>query len=283
MDAAHLQVGPRYAETLGVPLLLGREIGIQDTAISTRVVVVNKTFADTYFAGQNPIGRRMTFNENSDKEDCEIVGVIGDIKYDNARDKPERTVYQPILQVQDQQTYNNVLELRTAGDPLGLAAEVRAAISQVDDKLPVISVGSLRVQTDDSLGQERLLAQLVSFFGLLGLLLSCVGLYGIMAHAVVRRTNEIGIRMALGAERRNIIWMVLKESLVLVVEGLVIGVPASWVAGRFIASQLFGLKAADPVTLVTAAVLLTLVGALAGYLPARRAARVDPLVALRYE
>jgi len=283
LEAAHLQVGPRYAETLGVPLLLGREIGPQDTVSSTRVVVINKTFADTYFPGENPIGRRMTFNETSKDEDCEIIGVIGDIKYDSARDKPEVTAYQPIMQVQDQQTYNNTLELRTAGDPMGIAAEVRAAISQVDDKLPVISVGSLRVQTDDSLGQERLLTQLVSFFGLLGLLLSCVGLYGIMAHAVVRRTNEIGIRMALGAERRNIIWMVLKESLLLVAIGLVIGVPGSWMAGRLIASQLFGLKGSDPLSLATAIILLTLVGALAGYLPARRAARVDPLVALRYE
>ena len=140
-------------------------------------------------------------------------------KYDSAKEKRIARSISPILQVQDQQTYNNVLELRTAGDPLSLAAEVRAAIAQVDDKLPVLNLTSLRTQTDDSLRQERLLAQLVSFFGLLGLVLSCVGLYGIMAHAVVRRTNEIGIRMALGAERRDIIWMVLKESLLLVAIG----------------------------------------------------------------
>ena len=127
---------------------------------------------------------------------------------------------------------------------------MRAAIAQVDDKLPIISLTSLRMQTDDSLRQEKLLAQLVSFFGVLGLLLSCVGLYGIMAHAVVRRTNEIGIRMALGAERRNIIWMVLKESLLLVGVGLVIGVPAAWGAAHLISSQLFGLNPSDPVTLV---------------------------------
>jgi ABC-type antimicrobial peptide transport system permease subunit len=173
--------------------------------------------------------------------------------------------------------------LRTAGDPLSLSGEVRAAIVQVNDKLPVLNITSLRVQTDDALKQEKLIAQLVSFFGLLGLLLSCVGLYGIMAHAVVRRTNEIGIRMALGAERNHIVWMVLKESLVLVAVGLVIGIPAAWAAANLISSQLFGVNPSDPVSLIIAALALTSVAALAGYLPARKASRVNPLIALRYE
>jgi len=283
MVVSDVQVGPRFGETLGVPLLLGREIGLQDTPASTKVAVVNQAFAAAYFPGQNPIGRRMTFDEDSDKDDVEIVGVIGDAKYKGVSQKVDRAVYRPILQVSDQQTYDNVLELRTVGDPLDLAGEVRAAIAQVDVKLPILNLTSLRLQTDDSLRQERLLTQLVSFFGLLGLVLSCVGLYGIMAQAVVRRTNEIGIRMALGAKRGNIIWMVLKESLLLVSAGLVIGVPASWGAAHLISSQLFGLAPGDPATLATSVVLLTLVAALAGYLPARKASRVNPLVALRYE
>jgi len=209
--------------------------------------------------------------------------VIADSKYENAKRKADRTVYRPILQVQDQQTFNNVFELRTNGDPLAISAEVRAAINQVNDKLPVVNITSLRTQTDETLQQEKLTTQLVSFFGLLGLLLSCVGLYGIMAHAVVRRTNEIGIRMALGAERGHIVWMVLKESLVLVGVGLVIGVPAAWAAASLISSQLFGVNPSDPVALVTAAISLTAVAALAGYLPARKASRVNPLIALRYE
>jgi predicted permease len=283
MAVSDVFIGPDFSETLGVPLLMGREIGLQDTPTSARVAVVNQAFAQAFFRDQNPIGRRLTFEEDSDKDDFEIVGVIGDSKYDSAKEKADRSVFRPILQVQDQQAFSNVFELRTVADPLNLSAEVRAAIAQVNDKLPILNLTSLRLQTEDALKQERLIAQLVSFFGLLGLLLSCVGLYGIMAHAVVRRTNEIGIRMALGAERRNIIWMVLKESLLLVALGLVIGIPAAWAAAHLISSQLFGLNPSDPVSLLTAAILLTVVAALAGYLPARKASRVNPLIALRYE
>jgi len=282
-SVSDIQVGPNFCETMGIPVLMGRDISLQDTPNSPRVAVVTRAFAQSYFHDENPIGRRATFEEDSDKDDFEIVGVVGDAKYDSVKEKADRTVYRPILQVQDQQTFNNVFELRTLGDPLGLSAEVRAAIAQVNDKLPIGSINSLRVQTDEALKQEKLIAQLVSFFGLLGLLLSCVGLYGIMAHAVVRRTNEIGIRMALGAERRDIIWMVLKESLLLVGIGLVVGIPAAWGAAHLIASQLFGVNPTDPVTLLTAVVSLTLVAASAGYLPARKASRVNPLIALRYE
>jgi len=256
-----IQVGPNFCETMGIPVLMGRDIGLQDTPNSPRVAVVTRSFAQSYFHDENPIGRRATFEEDSDKDDFEIVGVVGDAKYDSVKEKADRTVYRPILQVQDQQTFNNVFELRTLGDPLSLSAEVRAAIAQVNDKLPIGNLTSLRLQTDEALREEKLIAQLVSFFGVLGLLLSCVGLYGIMAHAVVRRTNEIGIRMALGAERRDIIWMVLKESLLLVGIGLVVGIPAAWGAAHLIASQLFGVNPTDPVTLLTAVVSLTLVAA----------------------
>jgi predicted permease len=283
MNVSDVYIGPDFCNTLGVPLLQGREINLQDTPTSTKVAVVNQSFAQAFFRDQNPIGRRLTFEGDSDKDDFEIVGVIGDSKYDSAKEKADRTVFRPILQVQDQQTFNNVIELRTAGDPLGLAAEVRSAVTQVNDKLPVLNVTSLRLQTNESLRQEKLIAQLVSFFGLLGLLLSCVGLYGIMAHAVVRRTNEIGIRLALGAERGQITWMVLRESLVLVAIGLAVGIPAALVAATLISSQLFGVNPRDPISLLTAAIALTAVAALAGYLPARKAARVNPLVALRYE
>jgi ABC-type antimicrobial peptide transport system permease subunit len=156
-------------------------------------------------------------------------------------------------------------------------------INQVDDKLPIFGVTTMEEQLRANLNQERLIAQLVSFFGALALILACIGLYGVMAHGVSRRTNEIGIRMALGARGGNIAWMVLRETLYLVLAGLLIGVPAALLGARLIASQLFGLSAADPLTLIAAAIVLTLVALLAGYLPARRAAHVNPLKALRYE
>src|SRR6266536_6057000 len=178
MNVADIFIGPNFGETLGVPLLRGREIGLQDTTTSSRVGVVNQSFVEAFFYNQNPIGRRITFEEDFDKDDLEIIGVIGNAKYDNAKEKADRTVYRPILQVQDQLAFANVFELRTVGDPLSISAEVRAAIAQVNDKLTILNFTTLRIQTDEALKQERLIAQLVSFFGLLGLLLSCVGLYG---------------------------------------------------------------------------------------------------------
>ena len=153
-SVSDIQIGPNFTETMGVPLLMGRDFGLQDTPSSPKVAVVTQAFARSYFHDENPIGRRATFEEDSDKDDFEIVGVVGDSKYDSAKEKADRIVYRPILQVQDQQTFNNVFELRTVGEPLGLAAEVRAAIAQVNDKLPVLDVTSLRVQTDEALRQE---------------------------------------------------------------------------------------------------------------------------------
>ncbi len=160
---------------------------------------------------------------------------------------------------------------------------MRQAINQTDDKLPIFGVTTLSEQLQGTLQQDRLIAQLVSFSGALALMLACIGLYGVMAHGVVRRTNEIGIRMALGAEGRDIAWMVLREPMVLVVAGLVLGVPTAMFAARLVSNQLFGLNPSDPATLITAAIILSVVALLAGYLPARKASRVDPLIALRYE
>jgi predicted permease len=284
MVVSDMLIGPSYCSTLGLPLRLGREIGPQDTPGSARVAVVNEAFAQSFFNGENPVGRRFSFgDEEKDAQDIEIVGVIGDVKYDSAREKPVPTAYRPILQVQDQGAYSSNLEIRTEGDPLVAASGVRSAIAQVDDKLPIVGVTSFSKQLADSLRQERLIAQLVSFFGALALTLACVGLYGVMGHAVSRRTNEIGIRMALGAKSQSILWMVLRETLILVAAGVAIGVPVALAAARLVSTQLYGLSAADPLTLAAAVTLLIAVAALAGYLPARRASRVDPMVALRYE
>ncbi|HKG23811.1 MAG TPA: ABC transporter permease [Blastocatellia bacterium] len=281
---SNMLVGPGYGATLGLPLLLGREIGLQDTAGSRMVAVVNEAFSDYFFPGQNPVGRRFTFGSQLDPEnEIEIVGVIGNAKYDSARRGPKPCAYRPILQVQNWSAYSCNLEMRTAGEPLASVPAVRAAIAQVDSKLTVSGVTSLSKQFESALGQERMMAQLVSFFGLLALVLACVGLYGVMAHGVVRRTNEIGIRMALGAQRRDILWMVLYEAISQVLIGVAIGIPLAFAGARLIASMLFGVTGFDPVTISIAVVVLVTTAIVAGYLPARNATRVDPMVALRYE
>ena len=276
--------GPKYAETLGIPLLRGREIEIRDTVTSQRVAVVNSAFVAHFLHGQNPIGRTFTFDdETDDGGPLEIIGEVGDIKSLDTKEKPEPAVYRPILQIQDGSAFSCTVHVRTLSDPSPMTGQVRQMINQIDDKLPIFGVTTLSDQLSENLGQERLIAQLVSFFGALALILACIGLYGVMAHGVARRTNEIGIRMALGAKGGNIAWMVLRETLYLVLGGLVIGVPAALLGARLISSQLFGMSPTDPLTLAAAAVVLTVVALLAGYLPARRASRVNPLNALRYE
>lgn len=277
-------VGPKYAEVLGVPLLRGREIEKRDTASSSKVAVVNSSFVEQYFKDQNPIGRTFSFDDETDNPpQIEIVGVVGDIKSTNAREKPHPTLFRPFLQVPEQEAYLATLHLRTIADPTSIAAPARQLINQVDEKLPIYNVTTLEEQLREKLNQERLIAQLVSFFGALALILASIGLYGVMAHGVARRTNEIGIRMALGARGGNIVWMILRETLYLVLAGLIIGVPAALMGARLISSQLFGTNPTDPLSLIGAALVLAVVAVLAGYLPARRAAKVNPLTALRYE
>jgi predicted permease len=275
--------GPKYAETLGIPVLRGRDLNIRDTVSAPRVALVNETFANKYFKDQNPIGRTLSADDDDNRKTLEIVGVIGDIKTADAREKQDPALYRPILQIADESAYTVNIEVRTNGDPNSFTNAVRQTINDVDDNIPIFGVTTLEAQVRDTLRQDRLIAQLVSFFGALALMLACIGLYGVMAHGVARRTNEIGIRMALGARGGNIAWMILRETLTLVVIGLVVGVPTALFAARFISAQLFGLQPADPAALIGAAVVLTVVALLAGYVPARRASRVNPLNALRYE
>ena len=274
-------VGPRFFETVGIPLLLGRTLNAGDAAKSPKVAAINGTLAHRYLGNASPIGRRFGFDEKS-SSDIAIVGVVGDAKYSDLRKEPPPTVYVPYAQDLDFPGAMN-FEVRTTGDPKNWIGSVRQAVLGLDKSLPLFDINTETEQIEQATFQERLFARLTTFFGLLALLLACVGLYGVMAYAVARRTNEIGLRMALGAEREHALWMVLRETLWLMAGGVCIGLPLALAASRLVSSMLFDLKPTDPVTMSTATLILVAVAALAGYLPARRASLVDPMVALRYE
>jgi predicted permease len=278
-------VGWKYFATAGMPMLLGREFGPQDTPTSPKVAVVNATVAHDFFGKGNPIGRRFGFGGGDAKHsgDIEIVGVVADAKYRDVREKPQRMVFTPVLQAQGDEAYVSEVDIRTLGDPRAIASEVRGVINEINSSLSVTNVITLSEQVHDWFDEERTISELSSFFGLLALTLASVGLYGVMAYAVARRTSEIGIRMALGARSADVRWMVLREALLLVLAGVTIGVPAALTASRLVASMLFGLTPWDPLTISAATLVLVAVAVLAGYVPARRASRVSPMVALRYE
>jgi predicted permease len=281
MMVTHNVVGPGYFATMGIPLLLGRAFGQRDTGASPKVAVINETFAKWYLPGGSPIGKHFGLGTDpKHSNDIEVVGVVKDAKYQNLGERPFPAAYYPYTQ---RVQYLNDFEVRFTGKPEVVIAEVRQAAAQIDHSLPVAYSGTLAEQVNRSLGNQSLIAQLSTFFGLLAALLACIGIYGLAAYAVTRRTNEIGIRMALGAEASGVLWMVMRESLTLAALGVAIGIPVSLAAARLIESVLYGLKATDPATIALAALVMIAVAALAAYLPARRASKVDPMVALRYE
>ncbi|HUD73178.1 MAG TPA: ABC transporter permease [Dongiaceae bacterium] len=278
-------VGPDYVRVLGLPLVKGREFDLRDDPAGPRVALVNQAFVQSYFPHGNPLGQRFGFGDDASGANAtiEIVGVIGDARYDDPKKRPTRTVFLPILQAEERSAFGSGLEVRTKLDPASVTPALRRAVTEVDPRVPIASVATLDRQIADALGTDRLFAQLVAGFGALALILACVGLYGVVSQAVARRTNEVGIRMALGASRRDILVMILREAGSLVSVGLVIGLPASALASRLISSQLFGVTAADPATLGLASATLAAIAIVAGYLPARRASRLDPNSALRAE
>jgi predicted permease len=283
MNMFYVEVGPKFFETLKIPLLLGRTIGRRDTAASPLVAVVSESFAQEYFPNQNPIGRHFHKGSPFKPPGAEIVGIVGDSKYYDATEQPKPMAYFSVWQPGGWDPYSGELLIRTAGNPSGAAAEVRQALHEIDSKLPIVKVTTLGKQVDDSFRPAKTMTTFCGLFGLLALLLASIGLYGTMAYSVARRTNEIGIRMALGAERGNVLWMVLRESAVLIVLGLLLGAPLAMAGGRWIKSFLFGLPPVDLTGIGAAVVLMAAASAIAAYLPARRATRVDPMVALRYE
>ncbi len=280
-NVIHNVVGPSYFTTMGIPLLVGRVFGPQDTATSPKVAVINETMAKEFFPGGSPIGRRFGIGDDTKhSSDLEVVEVVKDAKYLSLREKPYPAAYYPYTQ--NIQYYYD-LEVRYAGDPTAIIAEVRHAVGEVDRSLPISYQNTLAQQVHESIANHSLIAQLSTFFSLLAVFLACIGLYGLMSYAVTRRTNEIGIRMALGAQRNQILGMILRETFQLVLAGLIIGIPIAVAGSKLISSQLFGLKPTDPLTISMATLLFMAVAAFAGYLPARRASRVDPMAALRCE
>jgi predicted permease len=280
MGADWNNVGPSFFETMGIHLLVGRGIEWRDTANSPKVAVVNEAFASHFLDGENPIGHQFRFQKF--EEVYEIVGLVQDAKYASLRNAPRPTVYLPYSQMPVPLSDIH-FEVRTAADPLSLVPSVRRLVRELDNNVPLFEIKTQTEQIAETLVQERLFAQLSSFFGGLAVLLACIGLYGLMGYIVTRQTGEIGIRRALGAERLDIFKMVMRKVLVMVTLGVCVGVPAALAATRLISSYLFGLKATDPLTIILCSLLMLTIAALAGYLPARRAAKVDPLVALRYE
>lgn len=277
------QIGPNYFSTIGVPLLLGREIGPQDTESSPHVCVINESMAHFFFAGQNPVGKHITDEFPDTRETFQIVGVSKDDRDHRLRGEVPRRFYIPFFQGLGGIPPAANFEIRTFADPTSLVKTVRREVEQVDRTLPILNISPLGELVDRTLTQERLIAQLSAFFGALALLLACVGLYGVLSYSIARRTNEIGIRMALGAEQTTVLGMILRETLVVVAIGVAIGIPAAFALTRLVSSKLYGLKASDPLTMILASAILAAVAMFAGYLPARRASRVDPLDALRYE
>lgn len=276
-------VAPNFVETAGMHLVRGRDLGPQDTASSPRVAIVNESFARHFFGQQNPIGRRFLGHIKRGEPTFEIVGVVRDAMYGTLREPNLRMVYLPYRQNLNTLESGICLILRTATAPAAVAASIRQELRAIDPNLPVTSIDSVDEQINRLLVKERLIATLAGIFGVLALVLAAVGLYGTLSNSVARRTNEIGIRLALGATPANVLRMILRESLLLVSIGIAIGLVAALVATRLMSSQFFGVEATDPATILTALLVLLAMTFLAAYVPARRATRVDPMVALRYE
>ena len=279
----HMQfISPEFCQTLDIPVLAGRNFTARDEKGAPPVALVNERFAKRYFAGRSPVGLHVGMGGNpGTKTDIEIIGVVKDTRYESLRDEIPYELYRPYRQMNFVQ--GMTVYARAQGDPAALFASMRQTVGQLDSNVPVYRMRTLEQQIDKSLMSERLLASLSSVFGLLATVLAAIGLYGVMAYMVVRRTREIGIRMALGASRRAVVWLVMREVLTLCGVGIAIGAAAAYAATRLVETQLFGVLPTDVLTMALAAVGIASVALLSGYLPARRATAIDPMRALRWE
>ncbi len=278
MSCSFDQVGPRYFRVLAAPILAGRDFDERDNARAPAVAIVNDTMARFYFGKSRAIGKQI-LNGN---DRYTIVGVMRDMKERSLKGNTERRFYAPILQTTDPISPFN-FEIRTRVTSARIIPSIRREMQAFDRNLKVLSIAPARLLMDESISGEQLIARLCGFFGTLALFLAATGLYGIMAYSTSRRADEIGLRMALGAQQGTVIWMVLRETLVLVGAGIAIGLPAALAATRLIAATLAGVSASDPTTIAVVSLILLIVGVSTGLIPARRASRIDPMAALRQE
>jgi len=288
-------VSPRFFETVGQPVVRGRGFTEQDTATSQMVAVVNQAFVQKFFPKEDPIGRHFGDFDQKFAGSFEIVGIVADAKYTNPRDKIRTMYVRPLTQqlpglttpntimAEGRSLYINSITIHFQQPPQNVDALVRNTLANIDPNLTVIDLNSLDYQVAGNFNQERLIARLATLFGVLALVLASVGLYGITSYQVARRTSEIGLRMALGADRARVVLMVLRGASIQVGLGLLIGIPIAIIAAHYMVDQLYGVKSYDPLSMLIALLTLSASAAIAGFIPARRAASIEPTVALRTE
>ena len=305
------RVSGQYFETANIPIIAGRSITPADSSTSLKVAVVNQAVANHFFPKGDALGRSLTIDIDTVKGPWRIVGIARDTKARGPRNaEPARMTYIPLAQIEpfvpvaapssatsgksgstatpappeeNQDRFAGTILVRTTGDPANTIANLRAAVVATDPNLPLLNVTTIQDQVSTFMTRDELISSLTAIFSLLALVLASIGLYGVMSYNVVRRTNEIGIRIALGSQLGGVLWMIMKESLLLLAIGIAIGVPATLATGRTIQSQLFGLNATDPQTMIIAILTISAVTLIAAWLPAHRATKVNPVVALRYE
>jgi predicted permease len=276
-------VSSDYWRTMGLALVAGRDFNdSRDTGMKNTVAIVNRKFATHFFGDKSPLGRHVGFGGGpKSKLNMEIVGVTEDSLYEGPREGVHRQVFVPFSQ--SDYPAGVAFYVKTSMDSKSMFTALRRKVRELDGGMPVYGMKTLGRQLDETLSTERLIAVLSAAFGLLATVLAALGLYGVMAFMVARRTKEIGLRMALGAPQAQVIWMVMRETLVRVAAGLAIGIPAALAVSRYVSTQLFGVKATDIASAAAALAILAVVAAVAGFLPARRASMIDPIQALRYE
>lgn len=271
-------VGADFFRTMGIPIIYGRSFDAHDTKDSQRVAIINQLLGKKLFPNVNPVGRMLQHGT----ELLKVIGISGNAKYSDLRTDPPPTLYLDYAQENDAPD-GVTFEIKTATNPLSIVPEVRKAIGSIDKNLPLIEVRTQKQQISATLVQEKAFSALTTAFGILALVLASIGVYGVMAYNVARRVNEIGIRLALGAQARQILSMILREGLLLAISGVVIGAIAALGLTRLIAAMLYGVTPTDPIIMVAAALLLLAVALFSAFLPARRASRIDPTAALRHE